>query len=154
MNKIISEGRLFIFVLVLTLAVLPGCSKKEETGNDKTVSGEKVKKETKEAMEAASSYTLAQIQTFRENMDKKLTDYGDKIEMLQENVDKLEGDAKTKADQQLQALRMKYGEASEKLDELKNAGTDVWEQLKSGSNAAMDDLSNAYNKAAEELGKP
>lgn len=152
MKKILSAGRLSIILLVLALAALPGCSKKEQNENNKTVTGEDVKKETKEAVEKASDYTMAQMQAFREQMDTKLVEYGEKIDLLQAKTDKLEGDARTKAEQQLEALRKKYGDVSDKLDELKSSGTGAWDQLKSGISAAMEDLGKAYKNAADELG--
>jgi chromosome segregation ATPase len=152
MKKIISAGRLSIIVLVLALAALPGCGKKEQTEKKETVSGEDVKKETKEAIETASDFTLEQMQVFRDQMDSKLVEYGEKIDLLQAKAEKLEGDARANADQQLEALRQKYSDVSDKLDELKNSGTNAWDQLKSGISSAMNDLGNAYKNAADELG--
>jgi len=61
------------------------------------------------------------------------------------------GDAKAKADEQLTALRQKREVLVEKLKELGFSGGDAWEQLKSGIDAAMEDLGNAYKKAAAEF---
>ena len=50
-------------------------------------------------------------------------------------------------------LRNKRDEVSAKLKELSSSSGKAWEQLKSGIDAAMDDLGNAYKKAAAEFGK-
>jgi hypothetical protein len=42
---------------------------------------------------------------------------------------------------------------SEKLKELSSSSANAWEQIKSGIDAAMEDLGNAYKKAAAEFGK-
>jgi cytochrome c556 len=68
-------------------------------------------------------------------------------------VESLGGDAKTKAEQQLAALRQKQDAVSGKLKELGSSSGKVWEQVKSGLEAAMDDLGNAYKKVAAELTK-
>jgi len=50
-------------------------------------------------------------------------------------------------------LRQKRDEVSAKLKELSSSSGKAWEQLKSGIDAAMDDLGNVYKKAAAEFGK-
>jgi hypothetical protein len=42
---------------------------------------------------------------------------------------------------------------SEKLKELSSSSANAWEQIKSGVDAAMEELGNAYKKAAAEFGK-
>lgn len=153
MNKIISAGRFLILVLALALVALPGCRKEDETGNNEKVSAEDVKKETRKAYDAASQYTLEQIRAFREQMEARLADYGTKIDKLQKKMEILEGDARAKADKQLKVLRKKYSDIDNKLNELKDSGSDAWAKLKSGISAAMEDLGKAYKKAADELSK-
>ena len=50
-------------------------------------------------------------------------------------------------------LSKKRDEVSAKLKEMSSSSGKAWEQLKSGIDAAMDDLSNAYKKAAAEFSK-
>ena len=50
-------------------------------------------------------------------------------------------------------LRQKRDEVSAKLKELSSSIGKAWEQLKSGIDAAMDDLGNVYKKDAAEFGK-
>ena len=147
MNKIIYAGRLLVIVLALALVALSGCSKNEETKNNETASGENVKK-------AASQITREQINAFWEQMEKKLTDYGDKIDLLQEKTETLSGDARAKAEQDLQAMRDKYDAVDDKLNGLKDSGSDTWAQYESSTSAAMEDLGNAYKKAAGNFSEP
>jgi chromosome segregation ATPase len=101
-----------------------------------------------------AEYTQDQIQTFWDEMDKKLTEYGEKIDLLQAKADNLAGDAKKNVDHQLEAMRQEYGEISDKLDELKNSGSTGWEKLKSGISTAMDHPGNTFQKLEQELNKP
>jgi phage tail tape-measure protein len=55
--------------------------------------------------------------------------------------------------QKLTVLRQKRDEVSEKLKELGSSSKDAWEQVKSGIDGAMEDLGNAYKKAAAEFSK-
>jgi DNA-binding transcriptional regulator GbsR (MarR family) len=140
--------------MLLALGALPGCGEKEQTqSKPATVSKEDVNKEAKEAYDATKAYTQEQIQAFRKQMETKLNEYGEKIDQLQAKSEELGGDAKAKAEQQLTALRQKRDEASEKLKGLGSSSGDAWEQLKSGIDAAMEDLGNAYKKAAAEFSK-
>ena len=118
-----------------------------------TVSKSDVKKEAKEAYDATKAYTQEQMQAFREQTETRLAEYKKEIDQLQATAEKLGGDAKAKAEQQLTALCQKRDEVSEKLKELSSSSGNAWEQLKSGIDAAMEDLGNAYKKAAAEFSK-
>jgi nitrogenase molybdenum-iron protein alpha/beta subunit len=154
MKKIILAGGLFIIVLVIAIAALPGCSKEEQTENKKAVSGEDVKKETKEAYDTTKEYTREQIQDFRDKMATELDEYGKKIDVLQAKTEELGGDAKKEINQELAEMRQKYADAYDSLNELKNSGSDEWAQLKSEVDSAMEGLSNVYKKASDEFLKP
>jgi chromosome segregation ATPase len=145
---------LAIMLLLLVLGDLSGCGEKEQTqSKPATVSKENVKKEAKEAYDATKAYSQEQMQAFREQTETRLAEYKKDIDQLQAKAEKLEGDAKAKAEQQLTALRKKRDEVSEKLKELSSPGGKAWEQLKSGIDAAIEDLGNAYKKAAAEFSK-
>jgi DNA-binding transcriptional regulator GbsR (MarR family) len=152
-NAIFVRGLLAIMVL-LALGFLTGCGEDEQSQSKPAdVSKEDVKQEAKEAYDATKAYTQEQMQAFREQTETRLTEYKTEIDQLQANAEKLEGDAKAKAEEQLTALRQKQDEVSEKLKELGSSTGDAWEQIKSGIEAAMEDLGNAYKKAAAEFSK-
>ena len=141
-------------IMLLALGVLPGCGEQEQPeSKPATVSKEDVKKEAKEAYDATKAYTQEQMQAFRKQMEIKLNEYGEKIDQLQAKTEKLGEDGKTKAQEQLTALRQKRDEVSDKLKDLSSSSGNAWEQLKSGVDAAMEDLGNAYKKAAAEFSK-
>ena len=142
-------------MLMSALAALPGCGEKEQTQSRPAtvLSKEDVKNEAKEAYDATKAYTQEQMQAFREQTEARLAEYEQEIDQLQAKAEKLEGDAKAKAEQQLTQLRQKRDAVSEKLKELSSSSGNAWEQIKSGIDAAMEDLGNAYKKAAAEFGK-
>jgi predicted small lipoprotein YifL len=154
MKSVMFVRGLLAIMLMLALGALPGCGEKEPTqSKPATVSKEDVKKEAKEAYDATKAYTQEQMQAFREQTETRLAEYKKKIDQLKAKAEKLGGDAKAKAEQELAALLQKRDEVSEKLKELSSSGGNAWEQLKSGINAAMEDLGNAYKKAAAEFSK-
>lgn len=148
-----ARGLLAIMVL-LALGTLPGCGEKEQTqSKPATVSKEDVKKETKEAYDATKAYTQEQMEAFRDKTKTRLAEYEKEIDQLQAKTEKLGGDAKAKAEQQLTTLRQKRDVVADKLKELGSSTGNAWDQLKSGIDAAMEDLGNAYKKAAAEFSK-
>jgi len=154
MKSVMFVRGLLAIMLLLALGAFPGCGEKDQAqSKPATVSKEDVKKEAKEAYNATKAFTQEQMQAFGKQIETKLNEYGEKIDQLQAKAEKLGGDAKTKAEQQLTALRQKRDEASEKLKRLGSSSGDAWEQLKSGIDAAMEDLGNAYKKAAAEFSK-
>ena len=145
---------LLAIMLLLAVGALSGCGDNEQTqSKPAAVTKEDVKKEAKEAYNTTKAYTQEQMQAFREQTAAKLAEYEKEIDQLQAKAEKLEGDAKAKAEQQLTALRLKRDAVSEKLKELSSSSANAWEQIKSGIDAAMKDLGNAYKKAAAEFGK-
>ena len=154
MKSVMFVRGLLAIMLLLALGAFPGCGEKDQApSKPATVSKEDVKKEAKEAYNATKAFTQEQMQAFGKQIETKLNEYGEKIDQLQAKAEKLGGDAKTKAEQQLTALRQKRDEVSEKLKELGSSSGNAWEQLKSGIDAAMEDLGNAYKKAVAEFSK-
>jgi chromosome segregation ATPase len=154
MKKVLFVKGLLTITLLLALVAVTGCGEKEKPQNKtEAVSTQDVKKETKEAYDTTKAYTQEQIQAFRQQTETKLTEYEKDIDQLQSKAEKLEGDAKVKAEQELTALRQKRDAVSEKLKELSSSGGNAWDQIKSGIDATMQDLENAYKKAAAEFNK-
>jgi uncharacterized phage infection (PIP) family protein YhgE len=154
MKRVILVKGLLAMILLLALGALPGCGEKEQTQSKSgTTSGEDVKKEAKEAYDTTKAYTKEQMEAFREQTEARLAEYKKEIDQLQAKTEKLGGDAKAKAEQQLTALNQKRDEVSEKLKELGSSSGSAWGQIKSGIEAALEDLGNAYNKAVAEFGK-
>ncbi len=146
------------FSTILTIAALlavAGCGEKDKPQDEaEGVSREEVKQETKEAYKATKAYTQEQVQAFRQATEAKLGAYDEKIDQLQQSVEKLGGDAKMKAKQQLAELQRKRDTVSEKMKELGASSASAWDDLKSGVDAALSNLADAYNNAVAEFGKP
>jgi predicted small lipoprotein YifL len=141
-------------IMLLVPGALSGCGEKDQTeSKPAAVSKEDVKKEAKEAYDTTKAYTQEQMQAFREQTEIKLNEYKDEIDKLQAKAEKMGGDAKAKADEQLTALNQKREVVAEKLKELSSSSGNAWEQLKIGIDAALEDLGNAYKKAAAEFSK-
>jgi len=155
MKSIVFVRGLLAVILLLVLGALPGCGEKEQAQNKPaTVSKEDVKKEAKEAYDATKAYTQEQMQAFREQTETRLAEYKKEIDQLEAKAETLRGDAKAKVEEQMAALRQKRDEVAEKVKNLSSSTGNAWDQLKSGIDAAMGDLANAYNKAVAEFSRP
>jgi predicted RNase H-like nuclease (RuvC/YqgF family) len=152
--KSVMFARGLLAVMLLVPWALSGCGEKDQPQSKSgTVSSDDVKKEAKEAYETTKAYTQEQMQAVRKQIETKLDEYGKEIDQLQAKAEKLEGDAKAKVEQQLTALRQKRDAVAEKVKELGSSSGNAWEQLKSGIDAAMEELANAYKKVVAEFSK-
>ena len=146
--------KLLIIMLLLAVGVFTGCGDKEQDqGKTEKVSAEDVKEKTMEAYDATKAYTQEQMKAFHEQMKTRLAEYNDDIDKLQAKMEELGEDARVKAEQPMAELRQKRDDVSKKLQELGSSGGNAWEQLKSGIDAAMEDLGNAYKKVVAEFSK-
>ena len=151
MKSVMFVRGLLAIILLLALA---GCGENEQTqSKPASVSKEDVKQEAKEAYDATKTYTQEQLLAFREQTEARIAEYGKEIDQLQAKAEKMGGDAKAKAEQQLTALRQKRDAVSEKMKELGSSSEGAWEQIKSGIEAALEDLGITYKKVAAEFGK-
>lgn len=66
----------------------------------------------------------------------------------QAKANEAEADAKIEYQDQIAALRERRDTAEKKLGQMQNASDAAWQDVKSGVDKAMDDLTNAFNNAA------
>jgi hypothetical protein len=83
-------------------------------------------------------------------MEKKLNVWGKEIETLRGKADRLGAEARKKLQEQVEELRAKQESTRKKLTEMKKTGGEAWEDLRTGAEAALDDLRKAGERA---LGK-
>ena len=86
--------------------------------------------------------------TYRRKIDALLTEWEDKIDILVTKADTATAGARSRYQEQLQALQAKQEVARHKLDELKEDSGEAWEAIKEGMEEAWDDLKEAFEKAA------
>ncbi len=84
---------------------------------------------------------------YEKKLKGRLSEWRADIEKLKAKADQAEGDTQLAYYKEIEALRAQQDEARDKLDELRAAGDDAWEDLKLGIDKAWDDLSDATNKA-------
>ena len=138
--------------LFFTTALLLACGDQKEAQKPETaVTSADVKKEATEAMETAKAYTRQQKEEYQKKMEARLQELDSEIQQLQakaqSSATELKEKSKAEFNQSMEDLRNKQQVATEKLNELKSASGQAWEDIKGGVNSAMDELGKAYDRA-------
>ncbi|MFP3983250.1 MAG: coiled coil domain-containing protein [Desulfurivibrionaceae bacterium] len=85
---------------------------------------------------------------YEEKLQAQLDEWKAEIDKLKAKADKAEADARIEYYKQIDELRARHEEASEKLADLKAASSDAWEDIRSGVENARVQLDNAMRNAA------
>ena len=83
-----------------------------------------------------------------EKMKTNLDAWNASIDNLEAKARVAEADAQNTYNEQIEALRKQRDDASAKLGELRAAGDDAWEDLRTGMETAWDSLDKAMKSAA------
>lgn len=135
----------------LLIAALPfwlaaGCGQPEET--TEAVTPETVETEVKEAAEAVAALTQQEMDAFINQMESQLQRFQGRIDEMRSQAEAMEGEAREAAQQHIAAIEEKQQQALQKLEELKSAGADAWEDVKRGLQTAVLRLNQAFQEAA------
>jgi uncharacterized protein YjbJ (UPF0337 family) len=86
---------------------------------------------------------------YEKKLDAELRDLNAQIELLKAKADKVQAEVKGEYGKAIEALQQhKLHHAKGKLQELKSAGDDAWEDIKKGAEKAWDDMKTAYQDAS------
>jgi Skp family chaperone for outer membrane proteins len=131
-----------LLTLLLSLGVaLSACTKKDETAaapNPGDANAAQVANAAPAANERDQFVTSAQGQ---------LDALNSSVQDLKTKAQQANGDAKTKLDQQVQALQQEQQAAAQKLDQLKGAVGDTWRDSKPAVTDAIDHLKQSVEKS-------
>ncbi|CAG0941225.1 hypothetical protein BROC_01350 [Candidatus Brocadiaceae bacterium] len=137
----------FVAAIFVPLFLMTACSKETPEKGETHVSTEDVKRETGEALETKKTYLAQQKEKYQKDTESTLNYLSDKIKDLQAKAEQAGTDTKAKYNEIIEGLQKKQGEAQNKLHDLKSKSADAWEDVKSGMDAALENLNNSYNDA-------
>lgn len=155
MNRsILSTVLASFFILVL----LSACSdQKEPAKSEAKVTSQEVKQEAKEAVETAKAYTYQQKDDYLNLMKAKMEDLDRQIQELQAKAESKASEVKTQSktefNQAMEELRSKKQAAEAKYESLKSASAEAWNDMRSGMDSAMDEMSAAFERARASFDK-
>ena len=118
---------------------------------EKPVTGDRIVRETQEAVRATKDYTIQQKDAFQRKIQTELDEMQLQITQLHAQIKHESG--KTRADIQkaIEELEKKTDLANKKLQDIHSATTSSWEQAKAKTAAAMDDLRDSLNRTLSQL---
>ena len=143
-NLIMKNYKLLVIFLSATAFVV-GCEKESTT----TQQIEKVKTETKQAVQDMKDYTYAQKAEFVEKMRGQLTALNQDLDQLAAKIEKSSDAVKAEAKPKLQALRDQATQLNKQLDEAKNATESTWDSVKGGFKKAYEASKDGFQQARQ-----
>lgn len=118
---------------------------------DKQVFGGTVIKQTQEAMIATKVYTIQQKDAFQRKVQAELEEIQVHITKLRGQVNHASTEARTDIQKAIAELEKKRDLAKKKAEDIHSATASSWEQVKSKTAAAMDDLRDSVNRTLSHL---
>jgi hypothetical protein len=137
-------GIVGIGLLIIPVVVAAGAS-------DKPVTGDTVIRETQEAATATKDYTIQQKDAFQRKVQTELDEMKVRIRQLRGQVKHASTEARADLQKAIKGLEKKKDLASKKVEAIHSATASSWEQVKSKTEAAMDDLRDSLKRALSHL---
>jgi ribosome-interacting GTPase 1 len=137
-------GIVGIGLLTISVVVAAGAS-------DKPVTGDKVIRETQEAVIATKDYTIQQKDAFQRKVQTELDEVQVRITQLRGQVKHASAEARADIQRAIEELEKKKDLASKKVEAIRSATVSSLEQVKSKTEVAMDDLRDSLARARSYL---
>jgi DNA-binding transcriptional regulator GbsR (MarR family) len=119
--------------------------------SDKPTTGDRVIRETQEAVTATKDYTIHQKDAFQRKVQAELDEMQVRITQLRGQVKQASEEAKADIQKAIEDLEKKKKLAQKKVEDIHSATASSWEQVKSKTSAAVDDLRNSLNRTLSHL---
>jgi len=119
--------------------------------SDKPVTGDTVIRETQEAVTATKDYTIQQKDAFQRKVQSELDEMQVRITQLRGQVKHASAEARADIQKAIGELEKKKDLAQKKAEDIHSATASSWEQVKSKTAAAMDDLRDSFTRARSYL---
>jgi uncharacterized coiled-coil DUF342 family protein len=91
---------------------------------------------------------MSMKEAYEQKLQAQLDEWSAQIKKLKAKADMAEADAQFEYYKQIKELQSMQDTVTHKLTEIKNAGDEVWQDLKAGMESARSSLSNALKVAA------
>jgi hypothetical protein len=88
---------------------------------------------------------------FEEKLEAQMKEWNAQIDLLKAKADTAKAEAKVDYYAKIEALQHKRDTARTKLQELKSAGDEAWEDLKAGAEKAWAEVKKAFHDAASKF---
>lgn len=106
-----------------------------------------LKRQGKEFLQSLKAYGYQQRDEYMRKLEATLVQMDEHIQDLKEQARQAGADAQQRYAKELEELRRKREDVQARLAKAKEASPQAWEDIKSGANAALDDLQKALERA-------
>ncbi len=134
-----------LVMVAALLLLLTACATQDKRSRNRT---DEAAQGAKQEARRAAEKTEAQKDEYERKLKAKLDDLDRSIDTLKARAKKTNARERVKLNEAIADLQKKRASAGQRFDELKSASARAWEDLKVGIEAAMDDLENACERAA------
>jgi DNA replication initiation complex subunit (GINS family) len=135
-----------IFLRIVGIGLLTLLPVTESWASDKPVTGDKVVREAQEAVTASKDYTIQQKDAFQRKIQKELDEIQVHIMQLRGQVTHASAEGRADIQKAIGELEKKKDQANKKAQDIHSATAASWDQVKSKTAAAMDDLRDSLTK--------
>lgn len=94
---------------------------------------------------------MAKKEAYREKAEARLERLDARIDLVKARAKEAKADAQIEIEQRLEDLRGKRQTVRSRLDELGRQGEEAWQAFKSGVDDALDELTDAVDRAFSKL---
>ena len=131
--------------LMLFMCVAFAGASAERVGDN--TSGEDVKREMRELLNTIKAYTFEQNEAYQNAIEDKLRDIDARTGALQARAAQAKAEAQAELREKIAELKDNREVMRKKLQDLRSASAQSWEDMKTWIAAAAEDLAQAYDDA-------
>jgi chromosome segregation ATPase len=147
------KHKYLLISLLGAAALVVGCDRPEKPMVD-TPEGtgkqlEKLKTDTKAAVQDMKDYAYAQKAEFVAKMQVQLDEINREVDELSAKIEKSSDAVKAEAKPKLQALRDQTATLTKQLDKAKDATDSTWGDVKAGFNKGYSELKDGFQQARQ-----
>ena len=139
-----------VYGLLLALIFGIACTTKRDKNS---ASEQKVKDETREALDAARAYAAQKKEEYQRQMEVELDSLSREIEQLKAKAEKAGAKTRAEVKEQIAELEKQKEVVNQKLRELRSHGVEAWEGLKAEIDSAIAELKKLYERIASRFKK-
>jgi hypothetical protein len=135
-----------LIISLLALVTFAVACDKEQTTSQQI---DKVQAETKQAAQDMKDYTYAQKSAFVETMQGQLAALNRDLDQLSAKVEKSSDTCQSRGKAQASGVAGPGDKLNQQLDKAKNATESTWDDVKSGSKKAYNELAAGFEQARQ-----
>jgi hypothetical protein len=109
--------------------------------------GADVRREVREALAAVTSYSFRQKEEYEKRLRRLMAELDERIADLRVRARAVGADLRKKYDEQVKDLRAKRAALRKRLEKVREASPDAWEDVKAGVGNALEELGKAFERA-------